>query len=236
MKLGRAPRHTLLLTAVALIITVVGVVGLPAEPALAGPRPDFQLPATCGERWELKTYYGHNPDDKKLDMYRFGGTLGAPIRASAPGRVHQFFWPGGVEIDHGGGWFTVYLHMQNISVSLGQWVGQGHQIGEAGLVGTNASHLHYEQLYDYNGDGDGETNEMVHPVIQGVEYRLSPEGPFPVVTSTNACGPGDPPPPPPAPPPPGSTKYWVDTFATALGYESPTCVGSCGAEGELWAA
>jgi hypothetical protein len=186
--------------------------------ASAQARPDFKLPLTCGQVGELTTYVGHAPDDKKLDIYRVGGTTqGSAVRASAPGRVHEFFWPGGVEIDHGGGWFTVYLHMQNISVYQGQWVGEGQQIGQIGMVGTEVAHLHYEQLYDYNGDHDGETDEMVYPVIQGREYRLDPRSPasFPTVLSRNGCG---------ATNPIGLTKLWVDTFATANGYNSPWCL------------
>jgi Peptidase family M23 len=188
----------------AVLATGVLTAVLPTTSASAGPpnRPNFKLPFTCNERWELKTYFGHNPDDKKIDMYKVGGgTNGAAARASAPGRVHQWFSPGGLEINHGNGWFTVYLHM-SARAAVGTQVSQGQWIGTVGSVGTGAAHMHYEQLYDYNGDGDGETNEMVHPVIQGVEYHLSPNGPFPIVTSTNACSGGDP------QPQPGNFSTW----------------------------
>ncbi len=83
----------------------------------------------------------------------------------------------------GGGWFTVYLHLRFRSVHIGQRVAAGDKIGEVGDVGPNgtkaAPHLHFEQLYDSNNDGDGETNEMAFPVIQGQEYRMNPNGPFP---------------------------------------------------------
>jgi murein DD-endopeptidase MepM/ murein hydrolase activator NlpD len=161
--------------------------------AATGDRPDFQMPFACGQTWELKTYRGHNPDDKKLDMYRVGGgTNGSEVRASAAGVVHQWFDPGGLEIDHGNGWFTVYLHM-SARASVGSRVGQGDWIGTVGMVGTSVAHLHYEQLYDFNGDHDGETDEMVPPVIQGVAYQLSPDGPFPTATSRNGCGGPQPP-------------------------------------------
>jgi hypothetical protein len=162
-----------------------------AGPSLAaGPsnRPNFLMPFTCNERWQLTTYLGHSPDDKKIDMYRVGGaTSGSAARASAAGLVHEWFDPGGLEIDHGGGWFTVYLHMSS-RIAVGSRVNQGDWIGTVGSVGTSAAHLHYEQLYDVNGDHDGETDEMVNSVIQGVEYHLSPAGPFPTVTSLNGCG------------------------------------------------
>ncbi|KQX77125.1 M23 family metallopeptidase [Streptomyces sp. Root1310] len=198
-----------------------------ATQTTAAARPDFRLPFACGETWQLQTYEGHAPDDKKLDMYRVGGqTLGASVVASAAGTVTEFFEPGGLEINHGGGWFSVYLHMDRIDVRLGQQVSSGAQLGRLGLVGTTSAHLHYEQQYDTNGDNNGETDEMVHPVLQGTEYRLSPAGPFPRVTSTNACG-GNPAP----------ERFWVDTFADAPGYAAVDCVGDtsprCAVQGKL---
>ncbi|MGW3557259.1 M23 family metallopeptidase [Streptomyces sp. NPDC000963] len=209
---------------------VSGTVPAAAAPTRAptGARPDFRLPFACGETWQLQTYAGHAPDDKKLDMYRVGGpTLGASVVASAAGTVTEFFEPGGLEINHGGGWFSVYLHMDRIDVRLGQQVPSGTPLGRLGLVGTTSAHLHYEQLYDTNGDNDGETDEMVHPVIQGTEHRLSPSGPFPRVTSTNACGGGTP-----------TERFWVDTFADAPGYAAVDCVGDatprCAVQGKLF--
>ncbi|WP_202805951.1 M23 family metallopeptidase [Actinopolymorpha alba] len=153
-----------------------------------GPRPDFKLPFACGQRWRISTYRGHNPDEMKLDMFRSGGTTGgAVVRASAPGRVRQLVSPGGVKIDHGGRWYTLYLHMDDITVRPGQEIAQGQEIGRVGAVGTRVAHLHYEQLFDANGDGNARTPEMVHPVLEGVPYQLQPGGPFPVVRSTNAC-------------------------------------------------
>ncbi|WP_405824690.1 M23 family metallopeptidase [Streptomyces sp. NBC_01390] len=228
------PRPLLLVLA-----TVLAVFGLStasgAAPATAnasqvsaGARPDFRLPFACGQTWKLQTYLGHAPDDKKLDMYRVDGqTLGASVVASAAGTVTERFPPGGLEINHGGGWFSVYLHMDRIDVTVGQQVSSGTPLGRLGLVGTDSAHLHYEQLYDTNGDNDGETDEMVYPVIQNTEYRLSPSGPFPDVTSTNACG-GNPPTP---------NRFWVDTFADAPGYAAVDCVGDtsprCAVQGKL---
>ncbi|MFJ1806782.1 MULTISPECIES: M23 family metallopeptidase [unclassified Streptomyces] len=211
----------------ALLITAGLCAGAPAASGAPVARPDFRLPFPCGQTWQLQTYLGHAPDDKKLDLYRVdGATLGATVAASADGTVTEFFEPGGLEINHGNGWFTVYLHMDRIDVRLGQRVASGESVGRVGLVGTDSAHLHYEQLYDTNGDNDGETDEMVHPVLQGTEYRLSPSGPFPRVTSTNACdGGGDP------------QRYWVDTFADATGYRDVDCVDDttarCAPQGTL---
>ncbi|WP_329213182.1 M23 family metallopeptidase [Streptomyces sp. NBC_01485] len=211
----------------ALLMTAGLCASTPVASAAPTARPDFRLPFACGQTWQLQTYLGHAPDDKKLDMYRVDGpTLGASVAASAAGTVTEFFEPGGLEINHGNGWFTVYLHMDRIDVRLGQRVASGAPLGRLGLVGTDSAHLHYEQLYDANGDNDGETDEMVHPVLQGTEYRLSPNGPFPRVTSTNGCnGGGDP------------DRYQVDTFADATGYADVDCVDDgaprCAPQGTL---
>jgi murein DD-endopeptidase MepM/ murein hydrolase activator NlpD len=150
-------------------------------------RPDFRMPFTCGETWRLQTYAGHNPVTK-IDMFRVGGaTSGSVVRASAAGRVHELFSPGGVEINHGNRWFTVYLHMTNIAVRPGQRVALGQPIGRVGAVDTHVAHLHYEQLYDRDGNGDADNADIVASIIQGKLYNLKPGGPFPVVKSTN-CG------------------------------------------------
>lgn len=179
-------------TVAAALVLAAAFVTVPqlAEPArAAGPRPDFRMPFSCNETWRLTTYHGHNPDDKKMDMFRLNGsTDGSAVRPAAPGTVNQLFHPGGVEINHGGGWFTTYMHMRNISVGVGQRVDRNSVIGRVGSVGTGVAHLHHEHLLDQNGNNDGETWEMVYPVIQGREYRLNPDGAAPAVTSTNACG------------------------------------------------
>lgn len=169
---------------------------LPTAPASADAtalrlRPDFKLPFTCDQQWLLTTYRGHAPDDKKIDFFQVGAnTWNAAVRASAGGTVTEAFPNvGGLEINHGHGWFTIYLHMQKIRVKVGQKVRQGTILGRVGMVNTQVPHLHYEQLLDKNGDNDGETDEMEFPVLDGKEYRLNPDSrPFPTVKSGNVCG------------------------------------------------
>lgn len=151
-------------------------------------RPNFTMPFACGEQWRLTTYANHNPDDMKLDMYRVDGqTQGAVVRASAPGRVHQLVHPGGVKIHHGHGWYTLSLHMEPVTVEVGQELQRGDPIGEVGAVATSVAHLHYEQLFDADGKGNARPRDMVHPIVQGTEYRLHPDDEFPVVTSETGC-------------------------------------------------
>lgn len=229
-------------TARAAALAGVLVSGLGAGAASADPlphRPHFKLPFACGANISLTTYVGHNPDDKKIDMFRQGMPTGSPILASAAGYVHEQFSPGGIEIDHGNGWFTVYLHMKS-HIKPGQRVKQGQKIGIMGHVGTGVTHLHYEQLYN-PGSHDGDNEDIVRPLIQGRgPIKMDPQNPI-AMTSTNACKGGKTPPqnpgppsttptkPPPVTKPPVTTpppaaspkKLWVTTFAEAPGRSTP---------------
>ncbi|QGN47968.1 peptidoglycan DD-metalloendopeptidase family protein [Micromonospora sp. WMMC415] len=157
-------RLVLVVTAVAAVVAVaVLVVPLLLPP---GPRPHFQLPVACGERWRLGTYPGH--DDYDVDLFPTAGDpWGRPVLASAAGKVTVAgingslggrtpgnptgprgrgggYW---VKIDHGGRWETQYLHLlEPPLVEVGQRVAQGEQIGRVGSTGNSgAPHLHYEQ-------------------------------------------------------------------------------------------
>lgn len=148
----------------ALAVVVVKVVLPVAGPP--GPRPAFQLPVACGERWQLGTYPGH--DDFDVDFFPMDGeSWGRPVLASAAGTVTVAgingtlggrtpenpegprgtgggYW---VKIDHGGRWETQYLHLlEPPLVKEGQRVERGQQIGRLGSTGNSgAPHLHYEQ-------------------------------------------------------------------------------------------
>lgn len=191
----------------------LALVSIPSANADPHPnRPDFQLPFDCDASVELKTYHGHNPDDAKIDAYVNGQPTGANIRASASGVVHQTFEPGGVEIRHGDGWFTTYMHMK-WHVPAGTQVETGDVIGEMGNVASPNYHLHYEQLYA-PGLEDAENHHIVQPVLQGEgPIAMDPNAPI-TMTSTN-CGGGGPSDPPSAP------TVDVDTFADAPGHDTP---------------
>ena len=152
-------------------------------------RPNFALPARCGTKLRFTTYAGHAPDDMKIDFFNESGpTDGMAVVASAAGTVVKLSEPGGVKIDHGDGWYTMSLHMQERDVSVGEKVSQGERIGLAGAVGTGVAHLHYEQIYDSNHDGWADSpGEIVHSRLQGVLYSVQPDGDEPVVASKNSC-------------------------------------------------
>ncbi len=153
----------------------------PQPPPEEPPLPQgFQLPFECAQVWRLDTW-GHAP---ALDMVREPdqhGTDGALLRAPAPGVVNQSYYHNSagnmVQIDHGGGWFTTYIHMQSRSVNVGDVLERGDGIGAVGATGPTSNghpHLHYELGFD--ADGNGETTwgfegaERVNPWFDSVEY------------------------------------------------------------------
>lgn len=79
------------------------------------------------------------------------GGASPPIVASDGGVVVEarYGWNGGygntVRIDHGNGFFTRYAHMRTLTVSAGQSVSQGQQVGWMGTTGNSTGvHLHFE--------------------------------------------------------------------------------------------
>lgn len=53
-----------------------------------------------------------------------------------------------VQVQHGDGYSTLYAHLSRPLVHVGDWVGQGQLIGEAGCTGwCTGTHLHFELRY-----------------------------------------------------------------------------------------
>ena len=146
------------LSVLAGVATITGALTVMNVP-VAQAAPSFQLPFECGQQWRLDTW-GHNP---ALDMVREPnqvGTEGAALLAPANGTVNQSFYHSNagnvIQINHGGGHFTTYLHLQSRSVSVGAPVKQGQLIGRVGRTGPTSNdhpHLHYEQGFDSDGSG-----------------------------------------------------------------------------------
>ena len=74
---------------------------------------------------------------------------GTPIKASADGEVvlayPDLFYSGNVVvIDHGFGLQTIYAHMKDMKVKVGQKVSQGDIVGTVGMTGrATGPHLHW---------------------------------------------------------------------------------------------
>ncbi|SDD27630.1 M23 family metallopeptidase [Auraticoccus monumenti] len=142
---------------------------LPAAPAAASEesttttqaRPLLKVPFPCHQEWRGVTFAGHERA-LAIDFNQGSGDsdLGRPVKASAAGTVSTARFLSGqgfgeyVIINHGGGWQTVYAHLQrgSTTVSVGDRVSATTTIGRVGKTGLvdSTSHLHYEQRL--NGD------------------------------------------------------------------------------------
>lgn len=114
--------------------------------AVAEVSSDFFINPLPGSR-VTQGLHGHNG----IDVGRV--PLGSPVIAAAGGRVLVARADGGynggygnyVVVDHGNGMQTLYAHLNSVSVSAGQSVGQGEKIGGVGSTGRSTGiHLHFE--------------------------------------------------------------------------------------------
>lgn len=81
----------------------------------------------------------------------FGGPTGTPIYAGAAGIIEKASYYGGygnaIIIKHSDTFETLYGHLSQIDVQVGDTVKKGQQIGELGNTGRSTGpHLHYEIL------------------------------------------------------------------------------------------
>lgn len=131
--------------------TVIGSLSFGQGSASAAPA--FSMPFPCNQTWSANTRTNHSPTDA-VDLSR-ADALGDTVVASASGTVSTVRDLGGtsygkyIVIDHGGGWQTLYAHLNGFSVSAGQSVSKGQKIGYVGSTGNSTgAHLHYEQKYN----------------------------------------------------------------------------------------
>lgn len=79
----------------------------------------------------------------------FAASLGTPVRAAQAGRVIHAGWSGGygrtVRVQHDDGSITLYAHLQDHKVDVGELVSQGTAVGSVGASGlATGPHLHFE--------------------------------------------------------------------------------------------
>ncbi|MFJ9637926.1 LysM peptidoglycan-binding domain-containing M23 family metallopeptidase [Streptomyces sp. NPDC101178] len=79
----------------------------------------------------------------------FQASSGTPVKAIGPGTVVSAGWSGSygneVVIQHEDGMYSQYAHQSSLSVSAGQTVTGGQQIGLSGSTGNSTGpHLHFE--------------------------------------------------------------------------------------------
>ena len=112
--------------------------------------PDFEMPFVCGQRWTGSTRSSHSPSSWTID-WNTSNDLGRPTLASAPGVVTRAVSLKGsygryVIVDHGGGFTTLYAHLNAIATTVGAFVDQGELIGYVGTSGNSTGpHLHFEE-------------------------------------------------------------------------------------------
>ena len=104
---------------------------------------------TTGENSSL---YGHRWGRLHAGI-DIANDIGTSVAAARAGRVVFAGWQSGygymVIIDHGGHWSTLYGHLDDYTVTVGQHVPTGYQIGYMGETGNSTGpHLHFEmRLY-----------------------------------------------------------------------------------------
>ena len=128
-------------------------VELPREPGAPG-----QLlwpvsgPITSPFGWRMHPILHRMILHRGIDI---GVPTGTPIAAAAEGRIIVASYQGGcgnmVAIDHHGGLSTMYCHMSQIFVSVGQDVQRGQAIGAAGSTGLSTGpHVHFQVMQNGN--------------------------------------------------------------------------------------
>ena len=139
----------------ALAVMALPVAGLQvAEASGMAADPDFTAPVVQGR---TSSRFGPAAPGPNGPRNHTGQDIAAPagtqITAPAGGRVTyagnayngQESWGNVVEIDHGGGWTTVYAHLQDYAVAPGDAVRAGQSIARVGESGVaTGPHLHVE--------------------------------------------------------------------------------------------
>ena len=182
---------------ISMLIAAAGLFAT-ASPAMAA-APALQLPFPCGQQWRLDAW-AHAP---ALDMVKEPdqhGTDGATLVAPAAGTVNQSFYHSNagnmIQINHGGGYYTTYLHLESRAVAVGARVQAGATIGKVGATGPTSNghpHLHFELGYDSDGSGSATWgyagSERVRPTFNGVSYGAANNQTWRNVTSRNCAAP-----------------------------------------------
>ncbi len=108
---------------------------------------------------KINQYYSSGHDG--LDI---GGSLNTPVVSTMSGTVVAVIhgdvagkWIGygnGVVVKHSNGYYSHYAHMNSTSVSNGQYVSQGQEVGKMGSTGNSTGvHLHFAIATSMYGGG-----------------------------------------------------------------------------------
>ena len=156
---------------------VAGGLLVVASPAHAAPA--FQMPFPCGQAWTGDSNDSSAHVSFEIDFNR-GSTAtadkGDTVVAAAAGTIEVAANQGSLNgygnlivIDHGGGYFTYYAHLDTMAVRSGQAVLRGQAIGAVGNTsrpGNNISpHLHYEVRFP-----DRSQSHIIRAVFNGTTF------------------------------------------------------------------
>ncbi|WP_407567192.1 peptidoglycan DD-metalloendopeptidase family protein [Polymorphospora sp. A560] len=142
--------------AASLAVLVAGLgVMTSQQSAHAGSGAPFKLPYRAGHAYTITqtpgSGFSHN-DAYNRHAVDFAMPQGTPIVASAAGIIHYAGWSAGggiiALIDHGNNRCSQYAHLSGTTVSKGNRVAQGQQIGTSGATGNvTGPHLHWNVVY-----------------------------------------------------------------------------------------
>lgn len=181
-------------TVVAVSFSLVGA-AIPANASAATPK--FQLPFPCNQTWHGNSSNSSAHQSHEIDFNRGSAPsadLGDTVTAAAQGTVRTASHQGSangygnlVKIEHSGGYYTYYAHLNTIAVEVGESVARGQSIGTVGNTskpGNNVSpHLHYEVRR-----GSGYPGNIQQATFNGSRFGY----PDANVTSRNCSTPYDP--------------------------------------------
>ncbi|MEO7760865.1 MAG: peptidoglycan DD-metalloendopeptidase family protein [Casimicrobiaceae bacterium] len=119
---------------------------LSPSPSAAAAQGDDRVDWAWPVRGKIISSYSETASLKGIDI---GGATGAPIMASAPGKV---VYAGSglrgygklVIVKHNKTYLSAYAHLDQISVKEGQNVGKGQELGRMGSSDADQTKLHFE--------------------------------------------------------------------------------------------
>ncbi|MGY0235121.1 M23 family metallopeptidase [Longispora urticae] len=166
------------LRAAAALIIGLSSVFLASQPASAA-APAFQMPFPCGQAWNGDSDNSSAHVSWELDFNRGSSAnadLGDTVLAAAAGTVEVSAHQGSVNgygnlivLNHGGGYYTYYAHLNKRAVTAGQSVLRGQAIGSVGNTskpGNGISpHLHFEVRYP-----DRSQSHIIKAVFNGSTF------------------------------------------------------------------
>ncbi|MEM0986824.1 MAG: M23 family metallopeptidase [Pseudomonadota bacterium] len=115
--------------------------------------------------------------------YDIAAPIGTPIIAPAAGTVilaeDDLYYEGGtIFLDHGAGLVSVFMHMSDVDVAVGETVVLGQKLGAVGNTGrTTGPHLHWAVKWRDMGSDDRSRDRYIDPellVELGAEIWVGP--------------------------------------------------------------